>query len=510
MKKYFVLFICLISSMAFGAEIKTNNISSFLPNRINVNNYCFSEKVEKSGEKIQLGSGSKLSYKIKVKKPGIYKVLLKATGKRDSIIKVSENFNDHYQDKYTINSTLKEEELIETNIYLDKNSTELNVELENGKVIMGDILVSYTSNGGIIGMDGTYSFSGERSILLEDEKITFVPVGKGFYKIVTSDGEDVIEGNNEGKLTRSKWINEDNQIWKIIKNIDGKYLIMNEETKSVMTRSINGEVVLKENENLSDQYFSLEKTDSINLNTDNKEWKLVWNDEFDIDGLPDPSKWSFDVKGPGWVNDELQSYTDKRIENCRVENGKLIIEARKDNFNGNAYSSARVKTEGKGDWLYGKVVVRAKLPKGRGTWPAIWMMPTDNKYGSWPNSGEIDIMEKVGHEPNVIHSSMHSKNMNFMNGKMRTTHKYVSGVEDSFHDYILIWNESGISVSVDDITIASWKTDPYASWEDWPWNNRFHLILNIAVGGSWGGQQGIDDSIWPQKMEVEYVRVYQK
>ncbi len=249
---------------------------------------------------------------------------------------------------------------------------------------------------------------------------------------------------------------------------------------------------------------------SSSSTTSTTNYSLVWSDEFNGSGLPDATKWSFDVKPPGWVNQELQAYTDRRLENARMENGKLIIEARKDYYNGNPYSSARIKSAAKGDWVYGKVVVRAKLPKGRGVWPAIWMMPTDNAYGQWPNSGEIDIMEYVGHEPGKIHASMHSKNMNFTNGLMRTSSIYIANVENDFHDYILEWDANKITISVDSQVVGSWSKKSTDTWENWPWDKRYHLILNLAVGGSWGGQQGVDDSIWPQRLEVDYVRVYQK
>ena len=249
------------------------------------------------------------------------------------------------------------------------------------------------------------------------------------------------------------------------------------------------------------------KSDTEQVETN---WKLVWSDEFDKNGLPDSTKWSFEVQKPAWVNQELQNYTDKRLENCRVENGNLIIEARKDNYQGLDYSSARIKTEKKADWLYGKVEVRAKLPKGRGTWPAIWMMPTNNKYGSWPNSGEIDIMENVGFEPGIIHASLHSKDNNFTNGKMRTSSLKIPNVEDNFHNYTLEWTESTIKISIDKEIVGSWTKPINGGWATWPWDDKYHLILNLAIGGSWGGQQGVDDSIWPQKMEVDYVRVYQK
>src|SRR4026208_2586222 len=141
------------------------------------------------------------------------------------------------------------------------------------------------------------------------------------------------------------------------------------------------------------------------------QWRLVWSDEFDYNGLPDPKKWSYDVGGHGWGNKELQYYTERRKENARVENGKLIIEARRDSWEGHEYTSARLVTKGKGDWTYGRFEVKAKLPSGRGTWPAIWMLPTERSYGEsyWPDNGEIDIMEHVGYDPDVVHGSAHTK-----------------------------------------------------------------------------------------------------
>lgn len=500
MKKVFTLIMFVISSLIFGAEAKVNNILAILPNKIDVNNFSKAINVEKNEEGLLvLKENSKLTYEIKVKKSGIYKIMLNITGQRDSSISIAENTVPAYSAKYKMNSSVDEPELIEIFTYLDKDSKNLNISLEKGEINLGLMMVSYFDNAGIFGMDGTYSF-GDKNL------ITFIPIGKGYYKLVNSDGTSVIEENNEGNLKNSTWMNEDTQIWKIYKDKNSNYIFVNKSSGKAMTKGTKG-LIMSEDKQLKTQFFSLKKEKTIELNNENKEWKLVWNDEFDIDGLPNSKKWSFDVKGPGWVNDELQAYTDAQLENCRVENGKLIIEARK---NGNDYTSARIRTEGKGDWLYGKFVIRAKIPKGRGVWPAIWMMPTDTKYGSWPNSGEIDIMEYVGHEPGRIHASMHSKDNNFMNGKMRTDSKYIENVEEDFHDYILEWNENGITISVDDLIIGKWATDSTVSWESWPWNNRFHMILNLAMGGSWGGQQGVDDSIWPQKMEVDYVRVYQK
>src|SRR5690349_14056129 len=141
-------------------------------------------------------------------------------------------------------------------------------------------------------------------------------------------------------------------------------------------------------------------------------WQLVWSDEFNSAGLPDPSKWSYDVGAHGWGNKELQNYTDRRKENARVENGVLIIEARRDGTEAQPYSSARLVSKNKGDWTYGRFEVRAKLPSGRGTWPAIWMLPTQRSYGGWPKSGEIDIMEHVGFDPDMVHASVHTSAYN--------------------------------------------------------------------------------------------------
>jgi beta-glucanase (GH16 family) len=235
----------------------------------------------------------------------------------------------------------------------------------------------------------------------------------------------------------------------------------------------------------------------------------VWQDEFDIDGLPDATKWNYDFGGNGWGNNELQYYTKANPKNARVENGKLIIEAVKESFNSYNYTSARLITKKKGDWLYGKVVVRAKLPKGIGTWPAIWMLATEQTYGTayWPDNGEIDIMEHVGFDPNVIHGTAHTKAYYFSIGTQKTATTIVATAMSDFHDYILEWTPSEIKISVDDKNYFSFQKES-SEWQKWPFDKPFHLLLNIAVGGNWGGQKGVDNSIFPQRMEVDYVRVF--
>jgi beta-glucanase (GH16 family) len=234
----------------------------------------------------------------------------------------------------------------------------------------------------------------------------------------------------------------------------------------------------------------------------------VWQDEFDNTGLPDATKWDYDIGGSGWGNREAQYYT-KTLKNAHVENGKLSIEALKENLSSNSYTSARMVTKGKGDWLYGKFEIRAKLPQGRGTWPAIWMLATNQTYGSqyWPDNGEIDIMEHVGFDPNVIHGSLHTKWFNFtINTEITKTLTVPSALSD-FHNYVLEWYPDSIKVFVDDVKYLKFENKAY-DWQGWPFNQKFHILLNVAVGGDWGGQKGIDDSIFPQKMEVDYVRVY--
>jgi beta-glucanase (GH16 family) len=235
---------------------------------------------------------------------------------------------------------------------------------------------------------------------------------------------------------------------------------------------------------------------------------LVWSDEFDKNGKPDTTKWNYDIGDGGWGNNELQFYTNE-LKNARIENGILIIEAHLDTAAEKPYSSARMVTKHKGDWLYGRIEVRAKLPRGKGTWPAIWMLPTDWKYGGWPTSGEIDIMEHVGYDPGVIHGTIHTESYNHIKGTQKEGKINIPDCQDAFHVYAVEWTDNKMDFFVDDKLYHTVDRDPKDDHKGWPFDQRFHLILNIAMGGNWGGKEGVDDSIWPQRMEVDYVRVYQ-
>ena len=239
-------------------------------------------------------------------------------------------------------------------------------------------------------------------------------------------------------------------------------------------------------------------------------WTLVWADEFGRDGLPDPARWTQEAGGHGWGNRELQFYTRGRRENARVEAGRLIVEARRDGHEGHEYTSARLNSVAA--WRHGRVEVRAKLPSGRGTWPAIWMLNEALLQGgaSWPDSGEIDIMEHVGHNPDVVHASIHTKAFNHRAGTQKTATTEVPGARDGFHAYALEWTETTIRAFVDGKEYFRFDKPPGASVAEWPFDEPFRLLLNLAVGGTWGGAQGVDETIWPQRLEVDYVRVYER
>lgn len=234
--------------------------------------------------------------------------------------------------------------------------------------------------------------------------------------------------------------------------------------------------------------------------------KLVWADEFNGKDV-DHSKWNFEVKHPGWVNHELQAYVGDRKENVRVENGHLVIEARKDGFEGNAYTSARLKTEGKASWKYGRFEARIQLPRGVGTWPAFWMMP-DDQTGGWPGCGEIDIMEHVGYDQDWIHATTHSNAYSWRSNTQRTAKTLMPGVSDGYHIYALEWSEERIEMFIDGKKFYESANDRTGT-DAYPFVKNFHLILNLAVGGDWGGAQGVDENGWPRQMLVDYVRVYQ-
>jgi len=236
--------------------------------------------------------------------------------------------------------------------------------------------------------------------------------------------------------------------------------------------------------------------------------KLVWADEFNTPGHPDTAKWAYNIGtgNNGWGNNELEYYTNSD-SNARVENGNLIIEARKENVGGKNYTSARMLTQGKFDWTYGRFEIRAKLPAGVGSWPAIWMLGSNIDKVGWPACGEIDIMEHVGKSLNEIHWSAHSKLYNWPKGTQKTAKAILNNVTTSFHVYKLDWSKEAMKFYVDNVLYLTVKNEN-KSIEYYPFEAPQFLLLNLAVGGGFGGPK-VDDSIFPIRMEVDYVRVYQ-
>ncbi len=222
-------------------------------------------------------------------------------------------------------------------------------------------------------------------------------------------------------------------------------------------------------------------------------------------GLPDSTKWGYDIGGSGWGNNEKQFYTEKRLKNASVKNGVLSITAVKESFEGMNYTSARLISKNKGDWKYGRFEIKAKLPRGRGVWPAIWMLPTDWKYGGWPESGEIDIMENVGYLPDSVFERCTQEPITMQSAHKKAQRHSAKISADAFHVYILEWSENEIKISIDKEHYFTFQNEKKSARE-WPFDQPFHLLMNIAVGGNWGGKMGIDDSIFPQSMEVDWVR----
>lgn len=243
-----------------------------------------------------------------------------------------------------------------------------------------------------------------------------------------------------------------------------------------------------------------------------KNYALVWSDEFNHGFLPDAKKWAYDThrNKDGWYNAEVQYYSDKRAKNARLENGRLIIEVHKEDlssfadFGGQAYSSARLITKGKMQWTYGFFEIRAKLPCNRGGWPAIWLLGDD-----WPKGGEIDIMEQLGFDPTTIYGTIHSPHTvatKNANGAKTTVPKSCT----AFHDYQVDWSKDHISFFVDGVKFHRIDRPKVATKENWPFDTPQFMVLNVAMGGGWAGQKGIDDKALPARMEIDHVRVYQK
>jgi beta-glucanase (GH16 family) len=236
-------------------------------------------------------------------------------------------------------------------------------------------------------------------------------------------------------------------------------------------------------------------------------WLLVWSDDFDGEDI-NAENWTYDIGGSGWGNAELQYYTD-RPENTRIEDGELVIEARREEerIQGREYTSARLKTQGLQTWTYGRIEARMQIPTGQGIWPAFWMLGDNITTVSWPGCGEIDIMENIGSEPGMVHGTVHGPGYSGANGVGNSyPHPEGEAFADDFHVYAIEWEPEEIRWYVDDAHYGTVTIDDVPG--EWVYDHPFFLILNVAVGGHWPGYPD-ETTVFPQQLRVDYVRVYE-
>ncbi len=240
-----------------------------------------------------------------------------------------------------------------------------------------------------------------------------------------------------------------------------------------------------------------------------KKYLLTWSDEFDVPGSINPDKWEYDLGSKRWGNGEIQYYTEGR--NSFVKDSLLTIEGRIEDYEGSPYTSARITTFGKKHFMYGRLEISAKIPKAKGAWPAIWMMPTDKKEKNipWPRCGEIDIMEHVHPLFGNIHVSLHTELYNHVRRTQRTHFEIIEGITDGFHEYAMDWTKDYIEFFIDKKSFAKYERNQEGYVTDelgWPFDKPYYLILNQAIGGTWGGDVAVED--FPSLFEIDYVRYY--
>jgi beta-glucanase (GH16 family) len=236
---------------------------------------------------------------------------------------------------------------------------------------------------------------------------------------------------------------------------------------------------------------------------DTNQWDLVWSEEFEYSGSPATENWNYET---GYIrNNELQYYTDK-LQNVRVEDGLCIITARLEGED--SITSASINTWGKQDFLYGRIEVMAQIPSALGSWPAIWMLGTNRSEVGWPACGEIDIMEHVGYDPDFIHANVHTKAYNHNLGTNKGNMIQIEDPWSDFHLYAVEWFEDHMDFFLDDSLYFSYENDGTGNPDTWPFDKPHYLLLNLAYGGMWGGNMGVDTTLLPLEYKIDYVRYY--
>ena len=365
---------------------------------------------------------------------------------------------------------------------------------------------------------GNYSGSvpNDSAVRLHIEDLTIGDMHEFTVQAMTHEDDRVSQGNHATAFLR--FTDEKGSL--LVEYLSKQTIDENSETSVWRTLHVQGSVPENAtNGEMGIQYHLADWSSTGSVYLDEASWTstgtgaviheklLVWNDEFFSTEI-DMNKWTHEVLPAYTYNNELQAYTN-REENSYIEEGKLVINAIQEGVSSSSYSSARLNTAGKADWTYGRFEGSVMVPSGVGTWPALWMLPTDWAYGNWPNSGEIDIMEHVGCDPNVVHGTVHTGAYNHMIGTQIGGSLNIATATSAFHLYAIDWTPDKIDFSIDGLVYQTFENDQAGNSDTWPFDQAFHFVVNLAVGGDWGGYCGVDSNAFPQQYWIDWVRVYQ-
>ena len=349
------------------------------------------------------------------------------------------------------------------------------------------------------------------------------------YSVTQEEGELVVDWVFSPHISDFSYQGESKKIvvtsnadWEVTSNQSWISLNIIKGAKGVTVINASAEANTGNNNRIAELTFvsgNYTKTHYVNQEADIDEnfvpagYNMVWSEEFNADridngkpALPDNNKWWYEVEEPGWVNNELQTYVagfNETDTTAAIYDGTLKIRALP---RGDRVYSARVNTTE--SWTYGYFEARLRVPGGKGTWPAFWMMPKN--YTAWPLDGEIDIMEYVGYQPNIVHSSIHTQSYYHVIGTQKTASREIENAEIQFHIYAVEWTPEYIKGFVDGEEYFRFNNDGTGNKHTWPFDAPFYLKLNLAWGGDWGAADGLDESALPATYEIDYVRVYQK
>lgn len=396
--------------------------------------------------------------------------------------------------------------------YADDNSKDwIKVNVSGSTSTQGTVTVTVAANTGTASRSGSVVVkSGAKRVTIPVMQAVPMQVEKStIYSVST--GETILVGINASKdftvKSNDSWISTD-----IVNGVttsfstDGPAVRIKTDVNTAMTSRTGTVDVMSSAEKVTITVIQNSAEDA-NIETPTG-YHLVWHDEFNQGTTLNSKDWTHEVQNAGWVNHELQTYVNGQADGKRVTelvDGRLHINCFKGS-DGKIYSG-RVYAKVKEGWTYGYIEASIKLPKGKGTWPAFWMMPVH--FRSWPADGEIDIMEEVGYHPDYVSSSLHANAHVHSNGTQVTHEMHCPGAEGEFHKYAIEWTHDKITTFVDGKVQLTYNNRGLGR-DDWPYDDPFYVILNLAWGGDWGGSQGVDESALPVTMEVDYVRVFQK